>query len=119
VFKSSTIQLDGKDARTIESGIIERGSGIVWRSFVNDWGELVGANIHADNDYLEFSRQTKAVYSIPIRSKNGPLGIFCIDTSEPSNFQEPKLLRYIHHFAGLILIAWSMQKSPDSSLSSQ
>lgn len=104
VFKVSSLPLNGSDATKMLNGVFpEDESGIIWRSFKRDSIELV-SSVNDDEDYLEFSRNAKSVYTVPIRSQSGPLGVFCIDTSDPQNIKDPRILTMINNFVELIFI---------------
>lgn len=104
LFNVSSLTLNGQAATKMREGVFEEGQGIIWNSFDTDRVQLIKTDIHNDVDYLEFSRTTNAVYAVPIRSHSGPIGVFCIDSSDAQNFSNHRILTMIHNFVELILI---------------
>jgi len=102
---SSTLPLDGQDAYLIERRSIDNFRGILSRSFLSNRDELVRGDLHEDRDYLEFSKSAAAVYSAPIRSGGKVLGVFCIDSSDPRNFKDTRIMPMIHNFVELLMIS--------------
>jgi len=103
---SNTLPLDGQDADLIiNTKSIDPHQSIMSRSIRRKQDELIRGELHQDSDYLEFSKRTEAVYSVPICRDGKVLGVFCIDSSDPSNFEDPRIMPMIHNFVELLVIS--------------
>ena len=101
---SSTLPLNGNDAKLLQDKNIEL-RGIMSRSYINNRDELIPDRLHEDEDYLEFSKEARAVYAVPIRRDGKVLGVFCIDTSDASNFRDENIKPIMHNFIELFMLS--------------
>lgn len=101
-LKQSTLLLDGADAQMLERGAFPKGRGIFWRT--QGETELVYTGLREDRNYVELAQGTRALYNIPMESPLGRLGVFSMESDDPSNFFDGNIVSWISNFAELILL---------------